>query len=500
MSAKLTSLKLKKLDIDTLYEHVVYMRSDSVIYRSEGFEALNRILVRVNDRQLIATLNIMGAGLLMQGEASLSRSAWQSLEAEEGDEIFFSHLAPVHSMHAIRSKMYGKSLTTNDFDSILKDIVEEKYSNIELAAFITACAGDHLNIEEIIGLTKSMIAAGQRLHWDKDLVLDKHCVGGLPGNRTTPIVVAIVSAAGYIIPKTSSRAITSPAGTADTIETMTPVNLSLEQIKEVIQKEKGCFVWGGNVKLSPADDIIIRIERALDVDSEGQMIASVLSKKVAAGSSHVVIDIPVGKTAKVRTEQDAEKLKYYFTVVGKAIGIQVKVLITDGSQPVGRGIGPSLEAMDILQVLRNEEKAPVDLKERSLLIAGAILELALGSTDGKGVLLAKNLLESGEAYRKFMLICKAQGGFKEPHYASYTYTVKAENKGTVIAIDNRRIAKIAKLAGAPKDHMAGVLLNCKVHSQVNTGDVLYTIYAHHEGSLNYAIQYLQTESNSIIIQ
>jgi thymidine phosphorylase len=494
------SLKLKYLGIDTLYEHVVYMLNDCHIYRSEGFEALNRILVTVNGKSLIATLNVITKGILKEGEASLSKCAWDVLHAKEGDEIFFSHLPVINSMRAVRSKMYGKSLSDADFQNILQDIVNEKYSNIELAVFITSCAGDHLGVDEIIGLTKSMINVGQKLSWDKEIVLDKHCVGGLPGNRTTPIVVAIVAAAGYTIPKTSSRAITSPAGTADTLETMTPVNLSIAQIKEVVTKENGCFVWGGNVKLSPADDVIIRIERALDVDSEGQMIASVLSKKVAAGSTHVVIDIPVGKTAKVRTEQDAEKLKYYFTVVGNAIGIQVKALITDGSQPIGRGIGPELEAIDILSVLRNEVNAPQDLKERSLYIAGAIIDMALQSNDGKGESLAREILSSGKALNKFMAICQAQGGFTEPTYAKNKFEVKAAINGTVIEIDNRRIAKIAKLAGAPKDHAAGVLLNCMVNTKIKKDDLLFTIYAHHEGSLHYAIQYFQSETNIINIQ
>ena len=493
-------LKLTYLGIDTLSEYVVYMRKDCHICQSEGFEALNRILVTVNEHSVIATLNSITNGILKEGEASLSQSAWDMLQAKQGDEIYFSHLPVVNSMRAVRSKMYRKTLNENDFQYILQDIIDGKYSNIEIAAFITACAGDNLNEAEIIALTKAMIEVGQKLSWNEAIVLDKHCVGGLPGNRTTPIVVAIIAAAGYTIPKTSSRAITSPAGTADTLETMTPVNLSMVQIKEVIKKEKGCFVWGGNVKLSPADDILIRIERALDVDSEGQMIASVLSKKAAAGSTHVVIDIPVGKTAKVRTEQDAEKLKYYFKIVGRAIGLEVKVLITDGTQPIGRGIGPSLEAMDVLSVLRNDIHAPQDLKEISIRIAGTLIDLVGKSAKGKGESMAREILDSGKALTKFMAICQAQGGFTEPTYAPYKYEVKAATSGKVVEIDNRRIARLAKLAGAPKDHAAGILLHTPLNTRVAKNDVLFTIYAHHEGVLNYALEYLKSETNIITIQ
>lgn len=500
MSTTFNTLKLIRLGIDTQKEYVVFMRKDCHICKSEGFEALNRVLVSVKGASIIATLYIITDGILVPGKAALSESAWEHLHAKEGDEISFAHVQPVTSMRSIRSKMYGKQLNYEALNNIIKDIVEGHYSNIEIAAFITACGGDNLNINEIIGLTKAMIHSGQKLSWNKKVVVDKHCVGGLPGNRTTPIVVSIVAAYGLTIPKTSSRAITSPAGTADTLEMLTEVNLDINQIRKVVEKENGCFVWGGSIKLSPADDILIRIERALDVDSEGQMIASVLSKKVAAGSTHVVIDIPIGKTAKVRTEEDAQKLEYYFKVVGKAMGVKVKVLFTDGSQPVGRGIGPSLEAMDVLSVLRNDENAPQDLRDKSILIAGKIINLANNSNQKNGMELAQKILSSGEAYEKFMAICKAQGGIKEPQFAPYKKEILAKKTGIITEIDNRRLSKTAKLAGAPHDAKAGVLLKTPLQAKVNKGEVLFTIYAETKGELKYAMEYLKSEPDIILIE
>jgi thymidine phosphorylase len=246
---------------------------------------------------------------LKSGEAGLSESAWMDLDAKEGNEISFSHVQPVNSMGSIRAKMYSKQLNDESLKNIKNDIVKGEYSNIEIAAFITACAGDNLNIQEIIGLTKATEGSGQSLSWQRKIVEDNQCVAGLPGNRTTPIVVSIAAAFGLTIPKTLSRSITSPAGTADCLETMTKIDLSIKQIQKVVEQENGCFVLDGSIELSPADDIIILLERALDVAGEGQMIASVLSKKIAAGFKHVVIDIPIGKTAKVRTDEDAEKPK-----------------------------------------------------------------------------------------------------------------------------------------------------------------------------------------------
>ncbi len=492
-----SALKLKRLGIDTQKEFVVYMRSDCHICKSEGFGALNRIQARVNDITIIGTLNVTLTDLLQPGEASLSHCAWEKLKAEEGQKITFSHLPPIKSLSEVRAKMYGSKLSDDALMHIVIDIADGKYSNIHLAAFISACAGDNLDVREIIGLTKAMIATGTTITWGKDLVVDKHCIGGLPGNRTTPLVVSIAAAAGLTIPKTSSRAITSPAGTADTMETITQVELSIEKIKEVVNQEGGCIVWGGAVKLSPADDILIGVERALDIDSEGQMIASVLSKKAAAGSTHVIIDIPVGETAKVRSEQQAEKLKHYFQVVGMAIGLNVKVLVTDGNQPIGQGIGPALEAMDVIAVLRNEGPDLEDLKERALLISGALLELAGIATAGYHT--AKQILNSGKAWKKFQAICNAQGGFGAPEYAPHSYDILAQRTGVVTAVDNRKLAKVAKLSGAPHDTLAGVRFYSRLGTKVEKGQTLFTVYAESTGSLNYALDYLKSESEILTI-
>lgn len=500
MPSNFNKLKLKRLHIDTQFEHIVFMSKDCSIYKSEGFSSMSRVQVKVKGKTLIASLNIVDNGLLQYGEASLSESAWIALAAKNGDLISFTHPPTVESMSLVRAKMYGRALNESNFSDILRDIIAGHYSNVELAAFITACAGDRLSLKEITALTRTMVSSGKTLHWKSEIVADKHCVGGLPGNRTSPIVVAIVAAAGLKIPKTSSRAITSPAGTADMMETITNVELNVKQISKVVERENGCLCWGGIVMLSPVDDILIRIERALDIDSSGQMICSVLSKKKAAGSTHVVIDIPVGKTAKVRTKEEAEKLKYYFTVVATALGLKVKVLITDGSQPVGRGIGPALEALDVLSVLRNKKDAPKDLKQRSLQIAGEILELTGNAKQGKGLAAATSILESGNAYKKFEAICKAQGAFREPELARFKKNIVADRKGVVKAIDNRRLAKIAKLAGAPQDMGAGVLLLAPVGTRVNKGDLLFRIYADAPGELHYALHYLKQQPNIIELQ
>ncbi|MDO9184788.1 MAG: thymidine phosphorylase family protein [Bacteroidia bacterium] len=493
-------LRAKNIGIDTYRENIVYMRADCHICQSEGFTALTRIVVHHNDRSIIATLNVVHSELLDHEEAGLSMEAMKRLAVKEGDCLTFSHLKHLSSLSYVRAKMYHKELTEQAFNEIIADIVAGRYSNIELAAFISGCSGNNLSLNEIIGLTKAMINSGQKIKWNNPMIFDKHCVGGLPGNRTTPIVVSIVAAAGLTIPKTSSRAITSPAGTADTMETMTRVNLGLDEIKQVVGKENGCIVWGGAVKLSPADDILISVEKSLDVDSEGQMIASVLSKKAAAGATHVVIDIPVGETAKVRSTDEAKQLQSHFEVVGKEIGLQVKVILTDGSQPVGRGIGPSLEAMDVLSVLRNEKVAPLDLKERAIVLAGMLLELSGKYAVGTGNQTAKEILETGKALAKFLAICEKQGGFREPQYAIHKQEILSEREGIVKSIDNRKLALVAKLAGAPKSPSAGILFLSPLGKKISKGDELFIVYAEAKGELEYAIDYMKSNNNIISIE
>ncbi len=339
------TLHAVNMGIDTHEEPVVYMRRDCDVCRAEGFTANARVQVSAGNHHIIATLNIVAGDLLPVGSAGLSTSAWHYLHLQDGDSLAIAHAPVVKSLRFLRKKIHGHELCADEIAAIIGDISQRRYSDVEVASFLTACAGDRLSIDEVIELTRAMVAVGTRLSWPGyPRVYDKHCVGGLPGNRTTPIVIAIASAAGLVIPKTSSRAITSPAGTADTMEVLTEVDLSLELMQRVVHETGACLAWGGRINLSPTDDLLIRIEKALDIDSDGQLVASVLSKKIAAGSTHILIDIPVGPTAKVRDTAHAERLSTMFATVATALGVEVRCVLTDGSQTIGYGIGPVEEA------------------------------------------------------------------------------------------------------------------------------------------------------------
>lgn len=484
-------LRLRRLGIDTYQEPILFMSADCPVCRSEGWEALTRIQVTHAAHSIVATLNVVTSDLLAPDEASLSDAAWQALGASEGDEVVLSHPEPVESLSNVRAKVYGQRLDSDAFTAIINDIVAGRYSAIHLSAFITTCAGGRLDLDETIALTRAMVAAGDRLTWGTERVVDKHSVGGLPGNRTTMIVVPIVAARGLLMPKTSSRAITSPSGTADAMETLAPVSLDVPAMRRVVEREGGCIVWGGAVRLSPADDIIIRVERPLDIDSEGQLVASVLSKKLAAGSTHVVIDMPVGPTAKVRSNEAAKSLGARLTETARAIGLQLGVMEGDGAQPVGRGIGPALEAHDVLAVLQGAADAPADLRDRAIALAAKVIELGEALRSGTAGAIARSLLDDGSAWRKFQSICDAQGGMREPPRAELTYDIVAPRDGRVLAIDNRRLARVAKLGGAPRAKAAGVVLQVRSGTIVRAGQPLYTIHAESPGELAYARAYAE---------
>lgn len=492
-------LRLKRLGIDTYQELVVFLARSSPVCRSEGWAAQSRVEVTLNHRSIIATLNVTTDGILAPDEVSLSESAWTTLDAKNGDLARLSHSPPLESLSSLRAKVYGARLESPAIESIVRDIVAGRYADIELAAFVTAFAKDSVDVNEATALTRAMVDTGDHLYWGRSPIVDKHCIGGLPGNRTSMIVVPIVACAGLTIPKTSSRAITSPAGTADAMETVAPVDLSLDDMRRVVEREGACIAWGGRVRLAPADDIIIGIEQPLDFDSPAQLVASILSKKVAAGSTHIVIDMPMGPTAKVRTPAAADALETLIRAVGAQVGLTVRVIRTDGTQPVGRGIGPSLEARDVLRVLRREANAPTDLRERSLALAGEVIEIGNAAVPGCGVVRARELLENGQALRKFESICAAQGGMHEPSPAPLRHVVTATRMGTISGIDNRRLSRLAKLAGAPRAPRAGVELHARLADHVNAGDPILTIHAEAPGELEYARGYLAANPQIISV-
>src|SRR5690606_39125781 len=250
------------------------------------------------------------------------------------------------------------------------------------------------------------------------------------------------------------------------------------KLHEIVRRERGCLAWGGNAQLAPVDDVLISVERPLGIDAMGQMVASILAKKLAAGSTHLLIDIPVGPSAKIRRMRQALMLRKLFEYVGGQLGIHLEVIITDGLQPVGRGVGPVLEARDVMQVLECRPEAPSDLRQKALRLAGRVLEFDPDVRGGDGFTIARDILDSGRALAKMKDIMAAQGKSEYTlEQGERVREIRATKEGYVSGIDNRRINRIASLAGAPMDKRAGIDLVRKIGEAVAEGDVLYRIHA-----------------------
>lgn len=491
-------LRLRHLKLDTQREHVVVIHEQAVREGNLGFNPLDRVVVMGVDpadgarREITGILNFCSDHLVEPTEIGLSDVAFLDLGLPEGVNVQATLAPAPHSVDLVRAKLEGHRFDRAAFDAIVNDVVHHRYSKVELTMFVLACALRTLDLEETIDFTRAMIDAGSRLDSGPGPVADKHCVGGVPGHRTTMIVVPILVAHGVKMPKTSSRAITSPAGTADTMGVLADVSLDPERLRAIVERVGGCIAWGGALGLAPADDILITVERPMEIDTEAQMVASILAKKKTAGATHVVIDLPVGPTAKLRSHAQAEGLRVLFERVARAIDLAVDVVVTEVRGPIGRGIGPRLEALDVLAVLRRAADAPCDLREKALFIAGRLLEHvgAVPPTDGYRA--AQKALDDGSAERAFAAIVAAQGPRSLPPEAPHRHVHVSAADGRIRSIDCWEIARVAKRAGAPANVAAGVRLLHSVGEVVKRGDPLFEIHAQTLDQLEFARSYAAT--------
>lgn len=488
-------LKLKRVPIDSDSEHYAYLHRSCTTYPEGEFQALNRITVGTESRRIPATLHLTGdPSLVAPDEVGLSDFAFEVLRLPEGAVVDLAHLPSPASQVVLRHKLSGGELSDEDADRLISDMNAGLYPDEEIAAFL-AVATRSMTYGEVLSVARARARHAPRMGWDAPVVVDKHSMGGIPGNRVTMIVVPIVAAHGLIIPKTSSRAITSPAGTADCMETLARVDLSVDEVKAVLEETNGCIVWNGRLSHSFIDDVMNRITRPLGLDSRNWSVASILSKKRAAGSTHVVIDIPTGPGAKLKDAADAKALGNLFVAIGRGLDLQIEYHATDGSKPIGRGVGPALEARDVLAVLRGAADAPRDLADKAVFFAGRILEMGGGVATGKGEARARELLSSGMGIATMERIIDLQGPVSEPvEPGPFVHEVTAPREGTITSIDCYHIAGIARRAGAPMDKGAGIDLLKAVGDAARKGEPLYRIHAHVEGDFKTAVDMAEEDS------
>lgn len=460
----------------------------------------DRIRVMAEKKYLVAIVD--SSSNIKEDEIGVFDEVKKILDIHQGQPVAIIPEEKPLSVASIKKKLSGKKLSKDEIYEIITDIVDNRLTQTEIAFFVAAAYMRDFSLDETENLAMAMAETGQMLRFETKPIADKHSIGGVPGNRTTLILVPMVAAAGLTIPKTSSRAITDSAGTADVMEVLAPVAHNLEKIKEIVRKTKGCIVWGGGLDMAPADDNIIEIEYPLGLDPTSILLASVLAKKYAIGASHVLIDIPYGPGTKCDKTR-ADLLENRFVSIGKKLGMQIKTIKTYGGEPIGNGIGPALEARDVLYVLKNDRKAPEDLRKKSIQISGLILEMCGKVSASNGTKLAKKILESGKAWQKMREIIKAQGGNpnvrpEDIPVGTDTETITADKDGVVKAIDNNKIKKIARLLGAPHNKGSGIYLYKHVGDKIKFKDKLFTLHAESGRKLSDAIEFTDTNNPFII--
>lgn len=485
-------LKIKKLSLDA-GRPVVFLDENTA--KKIHVHIGERIEVSYDGKKGIAVLDIV-KGFLHKDEISLSKELIDDLGAKPGEFVDISLALSPKSASFITKKLSGKELTRDEIFEIVSDISKNALTEAEIAYFVASVYENKMSFKETINLTEAMWKTGKTLHWHTQNIVDKHCIGGIAGNRTTPIVVSICASAGIVMPKTSSRAITSASGTADVIETLARVDFSSSDLKEIVKKVGACLAWGGSLGLAPSDDKLIRVERLLNLDPESQLIASIMSKKLAAGSKYVLIDIPYGKNAKVN-KNEAIKLKKKFIDVGKHFKLIMHVVLTKGDEPIGNGIGPVLEMKDVIRVLKRDSPHPEDLEKKSLFLAGEILEFTGKAKQGQGEKMAKDILNSGKAYEKFQQIIEAQGRKNnELKLGKYSFQIKSKKSGKIEVVNNHYINHLARILGCPTDESAGVYIYKHQGESVSKGEIILTIYAESQKKLNEGIEY--SKQNKVI--
>jgi AMP phosphorylase len=489
-------LKVRCLDLDAGGKAIVILDPDDA--HELGVHALDRIILRKGKRSLTAVVNT-SEKFVKKGTVVVYDEVTEILKLKPGDVVEAEARPELASKLYIRKKLDGLELSYREIKEIVSDVISRNLSDLELTLLVSALHTRGLTLNENIFFTKAFVETSAESLRFPGTVVDKHSAGGVPGDKTTMVLIPIIAAAGLTIPKTSSRAITDPAGTADRVEMVAPVELSAKKIESVVKSTGGCMAWGGALNMAPADDLLIQIERPLALDP--LIVPSVLAKKKIVGSRYVVIDLPTGPEAKMKTLEEAEKLARTFIQVGKKLGMRIECVITRADQPLGRAIGPGLEAREALQALMDPRSAAPDLIDKALSLAGVLLRM-VGRGDRET---AKQILESGAAERKFREIIKAQGGdakIRPDDIAvesnSTALDIRALQSGEISYISNRALVNIARLAGAPKDKFAGILLHKKSHDFVRKGESLYTIYAEKPAKLKQAEAFAKSNSGYII--
>ena len=426
----------------------------------------------------------------------------------EKDEVVAIEVAESSSIanEAIRKKMKWETITYDEMYAIIKDISEWKLSEIMMTYYVASSFFYPTTDEEMYQTAKAMAECGVMFKYPKwEIVADKHCIGWVPWNETTMIAIPLLASLGIKMPKNFSKAITSPAATGECVNVLMDINFDKAWIERLIEENNCCLVWWGGLDLAPADDKLIKVQYPLAMQSRAKVVSSIMAKKYAMWVTHSVIDIPVGPTAKVTTMEEALDWKQKFEYVGKKLWMKMTVQITPANEVIWNGVWAVLQVREVLRVLQQHEKRPLDLEAKAIFLASKIIEivgLAKGKKDAERI--ARKQLESWEARKMMQKIIKAQNG-RNPDIRSedlkpwiFTKEILADCDGKIKKVDLHNVNHIARRLGCPAIDEAGIYISKRLGDKVKKWDVLFTMYSTSEAKIDLALQQNEEKPAMII--
>ena len=400
----------------------------------------------------------------------------------------------------IQKKKSGETLTKEEIDFMITDYVAGKIPDYQMSAMLMAIYFNGMENEELAAFTLAMRDSGDLVDLSpiEGIKVDKHSTGGV-GDKTTLIVGPIVAACGVPVAKMSGRGLGFTGGTLDKLESISGfrIDLSAAEFFETVKKT-GISVIGQTGNLAPADKLLYALrDVTATVDSIPLIAASVMSKKLAAGSDKIVLDVTTGSGAFMKNTRDAKKLAKHMVAIGNHAGKETVAILTGMEEPLGFAIGNNMEVKEAIEVLKGG--GPEDVKEVSVALAGMMLSLGLENVSlSQGKRMAKKALSSGQAFEKFKEMVQAQGGdiryVEHPEFferGAFEGEVLAAEDGFLSGMDTEKIGVAAGLLGAGRetkdsviDMSAGIYLKKKIGDIVKKGEPIAICYAGTKEKLN----------------
>ncbi|MGL5677268.1 MAG: pyrimidine-nucleoside phosphorylase [Cellulosilyticaceae bacterium] len=407
----------------------------------------------------------------------------------------------------IEKKKYGKVLTKEEISFVIKGYTDGSIPDYQMSALLMAIYFQGMNNEETALLTQCMAESGEMLDLSsiEGIKVDKHSTGGV-GDTTTMVLAPIVAAAGVPVAKMSGRGLGHTGGTVDKLESFPgfQVELPLEKFMANVN-QYGIAVASQTGNLAPADKKIYALrDVTATVNNVSLIAASIMSKKIAAGSNAIVLDVKCGSGAFMKNLEDAKELAQTMVDIGKNVGRETIALVTDMSQPLSLAIGNSLEVIEAIETLKGN--GPKDLVEVSEMLAAHMLMLAgKVATVEEGKKLTQELITSGKAIAKMKEWISSQGGnaaavddYSLLPQAASQVAVQAEHTGYVAAIDTEMVGKAALVLGAGRENKesvidlgVGLMIHKKIGDYVDAGEAIATLYYNDAQKLQAATEYLK---------